>query len=360
MVGSEDTPLGGLKLETLERMGRDANTRQALVEVVPKLLIDQTRPLNSRERELIDEILLKLLDEIAYSVRRELSRALAERPDAPPGLVAALARDEITVARPLLERCPLLNDPELIDIAATATRAHRLAMAVRPTLSEEVTDVLIGRNERDVVLALLSNQGAAIGSDRLSGLVRESERDEALRKPLLMRQDLPPEQAYRMFWWVSSLLRRQIMQRFPVDAKVIDAALETATHRALTAQSEEATRTASTLRGVAIPDMIGFVRSGRMAMFMAALAARAGIGIETARRVVLDETGEALGIACRGIGMDRSQYASVALLINYANLGTTMRPEDVSRILAFFDSVGPDQAMNLMRFWDANPAEALH
>ncbi|MFN3567044.1 MAG: DUF2336 domain-containing protein, partial [Burkholderiaceae bacterium] len=43
---------------------------------------------------------------------------------------------EIVVARPLLERSPVLTDPDLIDVVRTSTMQHALAIAGRVTVSD--------------------------------------------------------------------------------------------------------------------------------------------------------------------------------------------------------------------------------
>src|SRR5262245_51051694 len=65
--------------------------------------------------------LLLLLDDTSPLVREALATVFAQRPDAPPAIVRALAADQASVALPVLEHSPLLLDADLVDIVATGS-----------------------------------------------------------------------------------------------------------------------------------------------------------------------------------------------------------------------------------------------
>ena len=53
---------------------------------------------------------------------------------APEGLLEMLARDDISVAGPILQHSPLLEDTTLIEIVQLRTREHQLCIAMRTSL----------------------------------------------------------------------------------------------------------------------------------------------------------------------------------------------------------------------------------
>ena len=64
--------------------------------------------------------------------------------NAPRGLVGQLAHeDEIAIAGPLLRRSPVIDEQMLVEIARAKGQGHLLAMTERPTLSPDLTDVII-------------------------------------------------------------------------------------------------------------------------------------------------------------------------------------------------------------------------
>ena len=82
--------------------------------------------------------------------------------NAPRNLVGQLAReDEIVIAGPLLRRSPVIDEQALIEIARDKGQEHLLAMTERPALSPGLTDVIIGRGDREVVRRTAGKTGAS-------------------------------------------------------------------------------------------------------------------------------------------------------------------------------------------------------
>jgi uncharacterized protein (DUF2336 family) len=123
--------------------------------------------------------------------RAELAESIADRDNAPRRMVLALARDEITVARPVLERSPVLRDEDLVELSASSTDEHLQAISRRKTLSEMVTDVLLERGSQVVLQLLAANAGASFSLEGFGELVRRSRDDETLQYDLATRRDLP-------------------------------------------------------------------------------------------------------------------------------------------------------------------------
>src|SRR3546814_10587860 len=73
-----------------------------------------------------------------------------------------------------------------------------------------VSQALIDVGEEDVIEALIRNEDAELALQAVNYLVEESRRVDRFREPLLQRREMSPALAYRMFWWVSAALRRQI------------------------------------------------------------------------------------------------------------------------------------------------------
>ena len=149
----------------------------------------------------------QLIHDVEVSVRRALAERLSEQPLAPHELVIALANDEIEVAHPLLVNSDVLQDLELIEIIRNRTLEHQLAIGIRKSVSEEVTDALIATDSVDVIKTLLENHHAKISQRTMEYLVEQSQRVDTYQNPLLRRPDLDTTLAKRMYWWVSAALR---------------------------------------------------------------------------------------------------------------------------------------------------------
>jgi uncharacterized protein (DUF2336 family) len=353
---------------------REQAIRRGLVKALPSLLLDPERQLSDEEREVVDAVIVRLLQEIERDVRQALADTLAARADAPRRLVHALAADEITVARPVLEASPLLDDPYLTALARTATEAHRVAMARRQHLSVQVTDALAQHGGDDCLVVALANRGATFSAPAMKRLVARSREAEALRAPLLGRAELPPTLAYRMFWWVSSELRQTIFQRFSIDQRVLDNAIAEARVRAQASlksggfekrgaagwqtfqhEGRQQVPQGAARGGPPLADIVNAARAGRVAQVLSALADRAGVNVDTVRRLAFDETGEGLAVLCRAVGASRVQFAALMVLLvaRKADQPAAQPPADPSaRALAFFEALTPERATRALRWWE--------
>ena len=129
--------------------------------------------------DLFDGMLTQISSRIPSLVARaELAERLSLLVNAPRGLVGRLAReDEVAIAGPLLRRSPVIDDVVLIEIARLRGQGHLLAMSERPTLSSDLTDVIVRRGDRDVVRSTARNAGAAFSQGGYSTLVKRASHD---------------------------------------------------------------------------------------------------------------------------------------------------------------------------------------
>ena len=159
------------------------------------------RPVPGRRRnysdeqvDLFDGVISRLAETIETKARAELANRLAPVEKAPPATVRQLARDEsIEVAGPILTQSPRLTDEDLLAIAEDNSQERLLAISKRAALSENVSDVLVARGNRDVVLSVTQNDGARFSDSGYGKLVDRSIDDEVLAICVGMRKDIPRE-----------------------------------------------------------------------------------------------------------------------------------------------------------------------
>ncbi|MEE8534956.1 MAG: DUF2336 domain-containing protein, partial [Kiloniellales bacterium] len=204
---------------------RSVESRKALVTTINDLFAENETQLSDRELALISDILNKLLGDFEVAVRRELAERLANKHKAPMAVVVALANDEIGVARPVLLHSDLLDEPELIAIVQKRTREHQMAIAMRRTVSQPVSDALVGTGDGDVITTLLKNPNARISRATMIYLVEQSRHVDSYQEPLILRQDLSPGLARRLYAWVSADLRTRLLDRFDIEAEILDEEL---------------------------------------------------------------------------------------------------------------------------------------
>lgn len=340
---------------------KSVSAKNQLVENISDLFLSSSGRLNEHERALMSDILSKLIKSVEENVRKELAIRLSDSSKISPELAALLANDEIEISRPILEKSHVLDDQQLIEIIRNRTDAHRMAIAIREYVSEEVSGELIERGNEDVIEALIRNENADISELSMEYLVAESKTFDRFQEPLLNRHDIPASLAYRMYWWVSAALRRKIITEYSIDETVLDDALEMATKMAIQHHDEtdNAMKKAINLvRKMALNNnlKISFVlqslRQEKVDLFVAGMAELSRLDTKIIWRSFRERTGESLAVIAKAIEMDREDFTSMFLLVVQSRSGAKARTMNLlNSILSLFDDIKVKNAKTAVRHW---------
>ena len=132
-------------------------------------------------------------------VRLVLAETVKLASDLPRDILLALARDQATVAAPVLEQSRLLGEDDLLSIVERYSPAHRFAIAGRRSLSDAVAAALCRAGESAVILRLLANEGAAISEQTLHALLDRFPGEPSLVEAIARRKLLPVSIGCRLF-----------------------------------------------------------------------------------------------------------------------------------------------------------------
>ena len=158
---------------------RPGTLRRVLFDRIVDLLLGDAPPDETERRALLDT-LARLLPTVSVDERKTLAIRLTQTPDPPAELVGLLARDDIEVARLILESAVALEPQALKLVADQGTDAHRLALAGRANLAAPVTELLIEHGNEAVVRRLVANSGAAFSLTSLARLAADFRHIEAV------------------------------------------------------------------------------------------------------------------------------------------------------------------------------------
>jgi len=345
---------------------RSAQARRRLFENMTDLFLSEDGRLSEHERALMSDILIKIVQSVETSLRKELADFFVGTEAEMPEVVRLLSDDEIEVARPLLEKSKLLRDEDLVEIVRMRTDEHRMAIAMRDELNAEVSDALVEYGNEDVLEALIRNPDAEISERSMEYLVAESRRVDRFQEPLIDRADLPPHLAYRMYWWVAAALRKRIVSEFDVDPLVVDEAITSISRSMLVEQREDQgafvkaqrlVRRLAETKDLTLEFLLGALRQRRIAVFVAGLAELGGVDFRTAWRIFSDPGGESFAVLARAVGMERGQFTNTYLLLVQARGGEKARATGALKpILDLFDSISYRNARGALQYWQRDSA----
>ena len=175
--------------------------------------------------ELFDDVFVRVAAMIELSARTALANRLAKVRRAPSMISRILASDDaIDVARPVLEQSPLDNET-LVATARTKSQQHLLAISRRNSLDEAVTDVLVERGDKPVVLSTATNPAARFSDNGYKTLVRRSDGDDELTTCVALRPDIPRQHLVRLLVRASHAVQLKLEAANPSMAITIQSAV---------------------------------------------------------------------------------------------------------------------------------------
>lgn len=363
LANAAQPPVNDSEVRELFKLAQEKSKegRESLYSAIGDLFERRADELQSGERELMIEILERLSRDVEMSVRTGLANRLSASGDAPYDLIRMLANDDVQVAYKILATSPILRDDDLVEVVRHRSMQHQLAVAIRKDVSEEVSTALVEAGSEDVIVTLLNNQDARISADVLDYLAEESKRVDSYQKPLVRRPDLPSELAERMYYWVSAAVRNHIVENFDVDIDNLDDQLSATVADVLETEDNNkggggaAERLVERLfdsGGLSADFALKSLLQGQVSIFEFAFAKMVGIRPVLARRIVYEPGGEALGIACRAIGLERPVFLQIYQLTRKArSRETSLGKDEVVRLTRFFESISRESALLVLRKW---------
>lgn len=333
--------------------------RDEIYVAIASLFRAQGPHLSERERLLMREILFKLSRDVEMAVRIALAERLADDEDAPNDLILMLCDDRIEVARPVIMRSRKLTDAEILKFIREASSEHQASVAARPNIGEPVTDVLARSETESVLVALVRNATAHIGTFAFETLVEKSRALESLHGPLATRRDLPPVLATKMCEWVSDTLKTHITTNFNVDAQKTASSVNEVRHSVQSAPPAPALAGDPTSRLVDKLHTAGQLKAGfllrvlhqgQIDLFDLAFARLIGMELNAFRRAFYQHGPRAVALACRSVGIDRAVFATVFNLSRQSrSIPPTISPEQRVEVENVFKAFSKSDAIAILQ-----------
>jgi uncharacterized protein (DUF2336 family) len=205
---------------------------------------------------------------------------------------------------------------------------------------------------------MAENQGAKFSNASMEKMVDHARSMKSLQKPMTDRFDLPPKLLTKMYFFVSSALKKEILKRSDMlDPAIIDEAVKTNRARTL----KEAVRDAQAEIAAArqfISDKLAanqinesllkeLIEMKRATEFLLAFAHVVGVDSSTAQAILKDRTWESLAIASRAAGLERATFAKIVFGLQKDNA----EQNKALRILDLYLKIPQEAAERVMRFW---------
>jgi uncharacterized protein (DUF2336 family) len=265
------------------------------------------------EIDLIDDVFVRLVETIEESSRALLAIRLAPLAKAPPRILHILASDNaIEVSSPILIQSERLDDPSLIDCAKTKSQEHLLAISLRRTLAEAVTDVLVERGDQQVVLSTAKNPGAKFSKNGFALLVKRSDGDDRLATCVGARPDIPQQLFEQLLDTASETVRAKLEAERPGAQQDIHRVVGDVTGQLRTEAITQTPKLAAARVLVNSLNVAGqlnaakleaFAAAGRFEEIVSALSLMADMPADFVESAMNDVQAESLLVLCKAAGL---------------------------------------------------------
>jgi uncharacterized protein (DUF2336 family) len=338
--------------------GVDPKRRAEAAQRISELFLQGAANFRAEHIDLFDGILIGLVPHAEPASRADLAERLSLLANAPRGLVGQLAReDEILIAGPLLRRSPVIDDGALIDIARIKGQGHLLAMSERPTLSRDLTDVIVRRGDREVVRRAAGNAGALFSQAGYSVLIKRASHDGVLTLKVGQRADLSDQQLKDLLAGSIDIIRRRLFEVVkPARQAAIKQAMSEIVGVPEPVESRRdfapAQRTILALHNageLSEAALLGFAKAFKYEESVAALAAMSGVTIATLDRLIAGERYDPILIVGKVVGLE---WATVrALIVLRLGAHRVPSPTDIESARVNFARLMPSTAERVVNFW---------
>ncbi|MCK5556305.1 MAG: DUF2336 domain-containing protein [Alphaproteobacteria bacterium] len=317
------------------------------------------KKLSKAEQALTSEIMLNLIRQAEIDLREALAERLSVLSNVPSDVIVYLANDTISVARPILQHSPVLSDVDLIYIIASKDEDYWDSIAKREKIGSVVTDRLIDTGNPKTILSLIDNQRVVLQKNCLKKLIKVSLKSEELQASLLRRPEIDGDLAVGLYTCASQYLRREITERFNLPIAVIETALESLVEE-LSQEVKGSRKVTPEMIALAgrfmerdeiSPDlMIKTLRRSQISFFIALFATKINFTPEAVMKLLQKEEGKSFALACRSIGMMKSEFASIFLLSRGISTGDRIVDQRaLAMALKYYDTIKEFEIKRIMK-----------
>ena len=355
----------------------DNAVRRQLSKRLADVICIPSSQLTPQERHMAGDVLVELLRSADTDIRESVAKRLVMLNEAPRTILVMLAKDEIQIARYVLEESKSLTDSDLIQIARKVSGAHRAVIAKRRKVSDAVVDALVEFLEEDVVETLLKNKEAHFSETAIQRILTVSRSHQPYVGLLVKRDELRPSHGLTMFWWASTANRKKILHRFAVTRNVLqescadlfpkaaadgwnDAGVRKALQFIERRQRNRAAISRSEYEGLEAA-IDAAETQGLNRQLTEEISYMTGIKPATGAQILTDKGGEGIAIMCKAPGLKRTHIEKLwrALKRPMHDVDGEVHPS-LARVMETYDVISTDKAQTVLRYWNWSLTASLN
>ncbi len=315
--------------------------------------------ISENEREIIADILISLVRQAELDLRQALSERLSIIDGVPLRVILHLANDEITVARHVLKRSPVLNELDLLYIINAQGPAYWHAIAKRANIDDSVIDALAATHDFETAMILAENQCITLTKQAIGMIADMAKESERLATPLLGRDEVPQSVAAILYDFVGEALKKEIHGRYKFKSKLTRSAIDEVVREfvevdhSIFVPTDSMVATARAFHSSGELN-IGFImntlKRGQIPSFVSQFSVYCNLSVNTALNIIRQDSAQGLAIVCRAYGIERMNFMNIYLMTNRCRSHGKVVPQSkMARALAYYDKISPETAKRILQ-----------
>ena len=340
-----------------------SHQRAEMLMQIADLFVGNSPRYTDEEIGLFDDIITRLAAEIEVSVRSLLAERLAPIANAPVNIMRMLASDdEIKVAYPVLAQSERLDEAILVQSARSKSQEHLLAISRRKKLSEVITDVLVERGNKQVVLSTAKNLGARFSEAGFCRLVKRSDGDDTLAACVGSRPDIPRPLLLVLLETASELVRSKLIAENRHSRPEIHDAVATVTGElrdhapaglANYADAQALIRLLGDSGQLGDATVRTFADNKKSEEVIAALAHMCEVSVDVIHQAMLQDKLETILILAKAAKLS---WPTTKTLLSCCIRQGRISSSEIEQSLASFERLNFDTARKIVEFYKIRPA----
>jgi uncharacterized protein (DUF2336 family) len=326
------------------------------VRELASLFVNGAEDYSPEQVNVFDYVLSRLIERIDDELCVFLATTLAPIGNAPRRSVEHLAADEdVAVAGPLLARSDVLGEDFLVEKALTQSQEHLKAISRREHVGCRISDILVNRGDRDVLLSLTKNGGAVFSQEGYVQVAERASECDELARILCNRPDVSRQQIVLLFERASEAVRREIDVeeggRNPKVAAAIDIAKRRIQDRTLVS-SEAYALARSHIEGLQSRGALGqravlrFAQHSNFEELVVALAVLSGLPAGDVERMLTEDSNDRLFIVLKALSLEWETVREIVLSTSVGTLASAR----LEQLRFMYQAISTDAATRTLRF----------
>ena len=333
----------------------EEDSRSELASIMSEILELEASP---NDQEIITDALMSVISQAERNLRQAIAQKMSVAHNAPLRLILNLASDEIDIATPVLKYSPVLNDTDLLYLVKGQSKEYWRVIAERGNLSPMLVDALADTRDMLTAKTLVFNKSSTLTDHALRVLSVMVDDDESLTKPLLNRKEMTQELITEIYNFVGYELQNYISSNFDIQtAQNFDIAMEEVKEEIIENTQDEfavsqsmITESEVLLRNdmLNVHEMMNYLKRGQISTFIACFSTFCGLDIEVTKKLLAQEKGQGLAIACRAMGIQKTDFINIFLLTSRLRSNAMVQHTNLTQAIKYFDTISAEMAEGIL------------